>query len=107
MPICLAAERPFSSDIIRAIEAADSKLAEFKIGQGDVKAISVKKYATPSNEILREKATDPYSLNLKTVLKNKVYRLVYYEPQPMKPGGDFAVFIEDKTWKVLWFYKGK
>jgi hypothetical protein len=107
MPICLAAERPFSSDIIRAVEAADSKLAEFKIGQGDVKAISVKKYATPSNEILREKATDPYSLNLKTVLKNKVYWLVYYEPQPMQLGGDFVVFVEDKTWKVLWFYKGK
>jgi fatty-acid desaturase len=107
MSICLASERLFSSDVIKAVEAADSKLAEFKISQGAVEAISVKKHTTPSNEVVRETATDPYSLNLKTVLKNKIYWLVYYEPHSKGLGGDFAVFVEDKTWKVLGFYKGK
>lgn len=107
MPNCLASNSSFSSNLFKAVEVANSRLAESKVKQGSVETLFVKRHSKPSNEILRENATDAYSLNLKTTLKNKVYWLVYYAPLSDGLGGDFAVFVEDKTWKVLGVYKGK
>ena len=106
LPASADATSPTQNRVLQIMQVADSALAQEQ-SLKNYKVSSVSSHRRPTNPLLAADDDSAYDNHLRGLLRGKRYWLVYYELKQSVLGGDYGVFIESATDKVIFIYRGK